>query len=350
MREIKFNKAIREATAYCLSEDNMVYVMGLGVPDPKGIFGTTENLLEEFGPERVFDMPIIENGATGIAIGTAIMGMRPIITHQRVEFAILSMEQIVNQAAKWHHMTAGQSKIPLVIRMIIGRGWGQGAQHCQSLETWFAHIPGLKVVSPATPYDAKGLLISSIKDNNPVIFFEHRWLHDTFGNVPEESYEIPLGKANILKHGNDVTLITYSYMTTVSLKAVEILNKMNISVDLIDLRSIKPLDYDTIINSVQKTKRVIVVDNGWTDFGVSSEIISDIATKLGNQLKANPKKIGIENVPIPSTRELAKYCYPNLKTIVTSVLELFDKKVDDAILPEENGMPDVPNKYFLGPF
>ncbi|MBI1870547.1 MAG: alpha-ketoacid dehydrogenase subunit beta [Chlamydiae bacterium] len=177
-RELKFFEAIREATTLCMESNPSVYIMGLGVPDPKGIFGTTSGLQEKFGNGRVMDMPVSENGMTGVAIGSALVGMRPILTHQRIDFAMLAMEPMVNQAAKWHYMFGGEAHVPLVVRLIIGRGWGQGPQHSQSLQSWFAHVPGLKVVMPVTPYDAKGLLISSIEDNNPVIFIEHRWLHN----------------------------------------------------------------------------------------------------------------------------------------------------------------------------
>ncbi len=350
MREVKFYQAIREATAQSLKRDENVYVMGLGASDPKGIFGTTEGLVDEFGRDRIFDMPIIENAATGIAIGSALVGMRPIITHQRVEFAILSMEQIVNQAAKWFHMTAGQKNVPLVIRMIIGRGWGQGAQHCQSLESWFAHIPGLKVVMPSSPYDAKGLLISSIEDNNPVIFLEHRWLHNTYGDVPEDIYRVPIGKSKIVSAGDDITIVSHSYSSLLGIRAVEILKDFNIRAELIDLRTIMPLDVDTIIESVKKTKRILVVDNGWTSFGVSAEIISLVSENIASELLNNPIRIGVENVPIPSTRELAKHAYPNTSKIVNTVLDLFSIKTDKKNFEDPNLKPDVPDQSFMGPF
>jgi len=191
-REIKFYEALNEALDQCMAAEPSVYVMGLGVPDPKGIFGSTLGLQDRYGPGRVMDMPVAENGMTGVAIGSALAGMRPVMTHQRIDFALLALEQLVNQAANWHYMFAGKMKIPLVIRMIVGRGWGQGPQHSQNLHTWFAHVPGLKVVMPATPYDAKGLLISSIEDDNPVIFIEHRWLYNITGFVPGNMYRVQL--------------------------------------------------------------------------------------------------------------------------------------------------------------
>src|SRR5439155_14037220 len=227
-RDLKFFQAINEALDLCMASDPAVYLMGLGVPDPKGIFGTTLGLKEKYGPARVLDMPTSENGMTGVAIGSALVGMRPVMVHQRIEFALLAVEQIVNQAAKWHYMFAGQMRVPMVIRLVIGRGWGQGPQHSQSLQSWFAHIPGLKVVMPASPYDAKGLLISSVEDNNPVIFLEHRWLHNTFGAVPEGVYRVPLGKARVLRSGKDLSFVAISYMVLEALRAAEILARFGI--------------------------------------------------------------------------------------------------------------------------
>ncbi len=189
----KFNEAILEAHDQLMAVDPNVYIMGLGVPDPKGIFGTTVGLQEKYGPNRVMDMPCSENAMTGVAIGSALVGMRPIMTHQRVDFFLLALDQLVNNACKWHFMFGGQLNVPLVIRLIIGRGWGQGPQHSQTLTSFFAHLPGLKVVAPSSPYDAKGLLISAVEDNNPVVYLEHRWLHNIYGEVPSEIYRVPLG-------------------------------------------------------------------------------------------------------------------------------------------------------------
>ena len=350
MRNLKFYEAIREATAISLQDDPSVYLIGLGVPDPKGIFGTTEGLQSKFGSDRVMDMPISENGMTGVAIGSALVGMRPILTHQRVEFALLSMEQIVNQAAKWFHLTAGKNNIPLVIRMIIGRGWGQGAQHSQSLESWFAHIPGLKVVMPATPYDAKGLLISAVEDNNPVIFMEHRWLHNTFGEVPEEKYKVPIGEAKVINKGSDITIVSHSYMSIEALKSAKILKKHNVSCEIVDLRSLRPLDVNTIITSVKKTKRLLVVDNGWTKFGVSAEIISSITEKIFSDLKSAPKRIGIEDVPIPSTRALAVHSYPTPSKIINAVSDLIGVEINLTEEEKKQDPLDIPDQNFTGPF
>ena len=348
-RLISYMEALREAQAVCLRDDPMVYLMGLGVPGPTGIFGTTKGLVDEFGVDRVCDMPSSEGGMTGIALGTAIAGMRPILVHMRVDFAVLSMETIVNQAAKWHYMTGGKLSIPLVIRIMIGRGWGQGPQHSQSLESWFAHIPGLKVVIPSTPYDAKGLLISSIKDNNPVIFLEHRWLHETFGEVPSNAYEITIGEAKIARKGTDITLVTYSYMTLEALRCANILLKYGISVEVIDLRSLRPLDESTILNSVKKTGRLLVADNGWSKFGVSSEVITLVTQNLFTSLKAQPERVGIKDVPIPSTRSLANLVYPGCKEIIQCVNKILKTSVDIAS-DDIPTITDVPDQNFKGPF
>ena len=240
-RQLKFSEAILEATDQKMAQDSNVYIMGLGVPDPKGIFGTTSGLSAKYGSDRVMDMPTSENAMTGIAIGTAILGMRPIMTHQRVDFFLLALDQLINNAAKWHYMFGNQMKVPLVIRLIIGRGWGQGPQHSQSLHSFFAHIPRLKVVMPATPYDAKGLHISAIEDDNPVIYLEHRWLHGIFGEVPLEPYTVPIGEAKIVQGGKDITIVAASHMVLEAYRAAKWLQEDGINVEIIDLRSIQPL-------------------------------------------------------------------------------------------------------------
>ena len=252
-----------------------------------------------------------------------------------------------NQAAKWFHMSAGKQKIPIVVRLIIGRGWGQGAQHCQSLETLFSHIPGLKVVSPSNPSDAKGLLISAIKDNNPVIFFEHRWLHNTFGFVQNNQTKVEIGKAKKIKTGKHLSIITYSYGVLLAIQASKVLKNMGIDVEIIDLRTLRPLDTNTIYTSVKKTKRALVIDNGWMKYGISSEIISILYENSDIQLKDRPIRIGFKDSPIPSSRELAKYCYPYCKDIVKKILKMF-KRNEKIYL--KNEFIDVPDKSFLGPF
>lgn len=348
-RNIDCAKAINEATEQCMKKHKNVFIFGLGVPDPKGIFGTTTGLQKKFGNQRVFDMPLAENGMTGVAVGAALNGFRPIITHQRIEFALLSMEQIINQAAKWNYMTAGKQNVPLVIRMIVGKGWGQGPQHSQNLESLFAHIPGLKVVMPFSPRDSKGLLISSIEDNNPVIFIEHRWLHSIKQQVPKSYYKIKIGKGRVARQGQDISLVSYSYGVFECLKASKILKeKFNVSAEVIDLRTIRPLDKNIILKSVKKTKRILAVDNSWKSFGVSAEIISIITDNLKTKDIKKIARIGNIEVPCPSTRALAKDFYCNYITIVNKVLKMLVSKKN--YLKKNNLYDDVPDKSFKGPF
>jgi pyruvate dehydrogenase E1 component beta subunit len=220
-RLLTYGQAIHEAYQEAMRRDRNVIAYGLGIDDPKGIFGTTLGLKEQFGEDRVFDIPTAENAMTGVAIGAALNGLRPVMCHQRMDFFLLAMDQLVNNAAKWNYMFGGQSPVPLTIRLIIGRGWGQGPTHSQSLQAWFAHIPGLKVVMPATPADAKGLLLSSIFDNNPVLYLEHRWLHNLEGDAPKGDFRVPIGKAHRLKEGKDISILSFSYMTIEALRAVD---------------------------------------------------------------------------------------------------------------------------------
>lgn len=351
-RQINFAQAILEATELCMESDASVYIMGLGVTDPKGIFGTTLGLEKRFGSKRVLDMPVAENGMTGIAIGSALVGMRPILTHQRVDFMLLSLDQVINNAAKWHYMFGGKMKVPLVIRLLVGRGWGQGPQHSQSLQSLFAHIPGLKVVMPATAYDAKGLLISAIEDNNPVIFIEHRWLHNVLGDVPKEKYSIPLGKAKVVKEGEDLTIISSSYMTLEAIRAAEALKKDGINAEVLDLRTIKPLDQDMIMESVRKTGRLIAVDGGWESFGVSAEILALVASNLFDSLKCVPQRIAFPDVPTPTGWSLANHYYPWVKDILNTARKMlkFAQLSEEQLKVATETPLDVPDKTFKGPF
>jgi acetoin:2,6-dichlorophenolindophenol oxidoreductase subunit beta len=353
-RELKYFQAINEATDLCLGKDPSVYLMGLGVPDPKGIFGTTLGLQQKHGARRVMDMPCSENAMTGIAIGSALTGMRPIMTHQRIDFALLAMEQIVNQAAKWHYMFGGQSCVPLVIRMIIGRGWGQGAQHSQSLEAWFAHVPGLKVVMPTTPYDVKGMLIASVEDNNPVIFLEHRWLYNIIGEVPEGVYHVPLGKAKVVKNGTDITLVSASFMTLECIRTADFLAKSGVSVEVVDIRTLRPLDEETILTSVKKTGRLVVVDSSHVTGGISAEVSARVAEKAFSSLKTPIKRIGLPDCPGPTSSGLTQFFYPRASHIIKAVkdvLNLKKAKADDEFESSDNAVPhDVPDKFFTGPF
>ena len=348
-RKLNFSEAINEGIDQAMGKDKSVIVMGLGVDDPKRIFGTTRNLIEKYGKNRVFDLPTSENAFTGFAIGASLGNIKPILVHQRVEFALLTMDQIINQAAKWFYMNDGLMNVPIVIRLIVGRGWGQGPQHSQNLSSLFAHIPGLKVVSPSSPNDAKGLMIASILDKNPIIFFENRWLHTTYGDVPKDFFRETIGKSKIISRGTDITLVADSYMTIEIINAKKILKDFNINPEIIDLRTLRPIDEKTIIKSVNKTGKLLAVDSGWVKFGISAEILSIVNENINKNIIS--KRIGIKDTPIPSTRSLANHSYPNAVTIASEVLKLFDIKHKNMFNKYSKFVPgDIPNENFRGPF
>ena len=350
-RELKYFQAIQEALDLSLAKDPNVYVMGLGVPDPKGVFGTTLGLQQKYGDHRVMDMPTSENAMTGVAMGSAIVGMRPVMVHQRIDFALLAIDQMVSQAAKWHYMFGGKMRVPLVIRMLVGRGWGQGPQHSQSLQAWFAHVPGLKVVMPATPHDAKGMLIASIEDDNPVIFIEHRWLHNTFGEVPEGIYRVPIGEAKISRSGKDVTIAATSYSALEALRAAELLAKAGVEAEVIDLRSLRPLDDETIFNSVRRTGRLLVADTGWKFGGFGAEVVASVTEELFGQLKCAPRRLGMLDAPVPTSPALSHQSYPGVNEIISQIFEMLG--IPQEKLPRLEGAPsksDVPDPQFAGPF
>ncbi|WP_420402536.1 alpha-ketoacid dehydrogenase subunit beta [Nisaea sp.] len=313
-RTLTFGEALYEATRQEMQRDPSVFVMGLGVDDPIGLYGTTKDLHKDFGPDRNFDTPLAEDAMTGVAIGAALNGMRPIHVHQRMDFLMLCMNQLVNVAAKQHYMFAGNYSAPIVVRASIGRSWGQGAQHSQAFHSYFMHVPGIRVIAPTTPHDAKGGLISAIRDNNPVVFVEHRMLYKLEGIVPEEPFEIPLGKARILREGGDVTIVGISHMVVECLRAANCLNDVGISAEVIDPIWLAPLDIEAICRSVKKTGRLVVVDNGWTTCGASSEIMAQVFERMGD---APPKmaRLGFKNIPCPTTRILEDEFYPDSGTI-----------------------------------
>ncbi len=317
MRQLKYREAIAEATLQAMRRDASVFVMGEGVDDPKGIFGTTRLAYEAFGSERVFDVPLSENSQTGWGTGAALMGMKPIMVHARNDFVLLALDQIANHAAKWNYLN--RKRVPWTIRTIVGRGWGQAAQHSQSLQATFAHFPGLKVVMPATPYDAKGLLIASIFDPSPVILIEHRRLYEKVADVPKDFYKVPLGRANILRKGEDVTIVAVSDMVRESLKAIEALRGSGVEIELIDVRTVKPLDTAAIIKSVQKTGRLVVCDTSWIQFGVSAEISSVVCENAFKSLKAPIIRIGLPDCPTPCSYSLEEVFYPDYLDIIDAV-------------------------------
>jgi len=321
-RVISYKDAIYEALDQSMSRDSRVFIMGEGVDDPGGVFGTTKGLNEKYGRDRVFDTPIAENSLTGIATGAAIAGLRPVFVHSRMDFLVISLDQLVNHASKWSYMFGGKVNVPLVVRTISARGWGSGAQHSQCVQGMLMNVPGLKIAAPATPYDAKGLLISSIIDNNPVVFVEHRWLYKTMGNVPDSLYSIPFGKGAVRRKGTDVTIVAVSYMVIEALKAAEKLQTENISVEVIDLRTIKPIDEDIIYESLAKTGKLIITDTGSKTGGVASEICALVGEKAFYLLKKPIIRVCCPDVPTPASDILEKAYYQDSETIYKKVIDL----------------------------
>lgn len=321
-RVISYGAAILEATDQALERDPRVFVFGEGVDDPSGVFGTTKGLQEKYGKERAFDTPIAENSLTGIAAGAAMAGMRPVFIHSRMDFLLISLDQLANHACKWHYMFGGKVNVPLVIRTVSARGWGSGAQHSQCVQGMLMNVPGLKIVVPATPYDAKGLLLSSIIDNGPVLFVEHRWLYKTIGNVPEAPYSIPFGKGIVRRQGSDVTIAAVSWMVVEAMKAAERLQADHISAEVIDLRTIKPMDETILFESLAKTGALIVADTGWKTGGAATEISAVIAEKAFHLLKKPIVRVCCPDAPTPASDILEKAFYPDAKTIYTQATQL----------------------------
>lgn len=322
MAEIMYRDALKQALFEEMKKDPTVFIMGEGIGERGGSYKVTEGLLAEFGPGRVMDTPLSEPTFTGAGVGAALAGTRPIVEILFVDFTTLVMDQLINQAAKYEFMSGGQGKVPLVVRTQGGAGNGLAGQHSQSLEAIFYHIPGLKLVMPSTPYDAKGLLKAAIRDDDPVIFLEHKLLYMTKGEVPEEDYIVPLGQADVKRSGDDITLITYSYMTLKCLEAAEALQKEGISVEVLDLRTLTPLDKETILQSVEKTGRAIVVHEAVKRGGVGGDIAAMIMEEAYDDLDAPVMRIAGKNTTIPYNLELEKVCIPTVEDIVEGVLEL----------------------------
>ncbi|NOX75101.1 MAG: alpha-ketoacid dehydrogenase subunit beta [Gammaproteobacteria bacterium] len=354
-REQSGAEALNDALALCLERDPSTLLIGEGVPDPMGIFGTTTGLRDRFGAERVLDMPLSENGLTGICIGAAISGLRPIMVHQRIDFALLAMDQLVNNAAKWRYMFAGQASVPLVVRCIVGRGWGQGPQHAQSLQSLFAHIPGLKVVMPVFPDDAKGMLCAAVADDDPVIFIEHRWIHPVRGEVPDGYFETPLGKARVRREGRHITIAAFSFMTIEALHAARALANLGIEAEVIDMRSVSPLDVPTVLRSVAKTGHLLVADTGHQSFGVAGELISRVVRQGFDHLTAAPVSVTLPDLPCPTSHVWAAHYYPTAVDIAEQALRQCGISIGEAehrelekLLPTTP--PDIPNPDYRGPF
>jgi len=312
---IQFREALSLALRREMETDDSVFVFGLDVPDHKAIFGSVQGLLDRFGKERVFGTPLSEDAMTGVALGAAISGLRPVHVHIRVDFTMLAMNQIVNMVSNLRYMSGGRLKVPLVIRAVIGRGWGQSAQHSKSLQSFFAHIPGLKVVMPTSPQDGYSLLRSAIREDNPVIQLEHRWLYDISGPV-DETHAVPLGSAHVRREGGDLSVIATSWMVVEAVKAAEVLAKRGVELEVVDVRSIYPLDQDTITASVAKTKRCIVADYDWSFCGFGAELAARIHHECFGGLEAPVERLGFQHVPCPTTRPLENRFYPSAVDII----------------------------------
>lgn len=350
---ITMSNAINEALSFSMKKDKKLLCFGLGTTDPKGIFSTTLDLEKKFGKERVFDVPASENALTGISVGLSLEKIRSVVSHQRLDFFLLAMDQLVNNAAKWY-FTFSQP-VPITIRLIIGRGWGQGPTHSQNLHSWFAHIPGLKVVIPSNPRDAKDLLISSIFDPNPVIFIEHRWLHEMVGKINTKT-EIKkldnLGSCKIVEKGNKLTVVASSYLVHEARIALRHLKKFKIDCELIDLRVIQPLDWKTIEKSIKKTGNLLVLDTGSNNLSFASEIISEASIKLFKYLKNPPIKLTMPDIPEPASYGLTKGFYIRPENIADKILKILKIKNGSILklIQKEPNPHDIPGSWFKGPF
>lgn len=318
-RKLTYAEAVCESLAQAMRLDKNVFIMGQGINDRAGMFGATTGLYQEFGEERVFDTPLAETGLTGIAVGAALGGLRPVYCHNRPDFLMLSMDQIVNHATKYNYMSAGQCPVPLVIWAVTGKGWGSAAQHSQALQGLFMHVPGLKIVMPTTPYDAKGLMLQAISDNNPVMFLDHREIYNQKGYVPEKMYKISFGKGVIRKEGKKVTIVGISAMLQEALKAAQKLEEEGISAEVIDLRTIKPFDLDIILESVKKTKHLVIADTGWKTSGVAAEIAMSVYEKAFDLLSSPVERVTLPDLPTPAAYTLENAFYKKDDDIIKAV-------------------------------
>ena len=327
MAEVTFRQALHDTLREELLRDDNVFLMGEEIGAFEGSYKITAGLLKEFGPRRVVDTPIAENGFVGLATGAAMLGLRPVVEIMTINFIILAMDEIVNHAAKIYYMFGGQSPVPMVIRTPGGGGQQLSATHSQNLEVWCAHVPGLKVISPSTPADAKGMLRSAIRDNNPVLFLENLALYNTKGEVPEGDYTIPFGKANVMKEGTDLTVISYSRSASVALEvARHIQQEQNLNVEVVDIRSLRPLDHETIVNSVKKTNRAIIFEEDWRSYGVGAEIVAMLQEEAFDYLDAPIKRVASIEVPLPYSKPLELAALTGPKQLAETILDLAPRR------------------------
>lgn len=340
---MKFREAVRDATLLALERDSRVFLIGVGIIDPRAVWGTLSGALEKFGPERVVEGPLSENALTGMCVGAATRGFRPVLIHHRIDFVLLTLDQIVNHAAKWSPMFGRQQGVPMVVRAVVGRGWGNGPQHTQSHHALLAHIPGLKVVVPSTPHDAKGLLLAAIEDDEPTIYIEHRWLHEDEAEVPTEYFTTALGKAAVVRAGSDVTIAAVGPMVSEALKAAQALEANGVSAEVVDVRTLRPLDTDTILGSLVRTGRLVAVDSDWAPCGVAGEIIARAAEDCFGALKAPPRRIAWPDSAVPSSQAIEPQFYPGAEEIQAAAMAACE-----AGRPE--GFVASTVKPFEGPF
>jgi acetoin:2,6-dichlorophenolindophenol oxidoreductase subunit beta len=324
-RTLSYAAAIREAHAQLLQSDERVFVLGQGVWSPWYAGTSLRDIDREFGRGRIIESPVAENATTGAAVGAALAGMRPIVFHPRMDFMLLAVDPIVNQAANWSYMFEGRIGVPIVIRAVINRGGEQAAQHSQAVHSWFMHVPGLKVVMPSTPFDAKGLLMAAVADGNPVIYVDDRWLYADEGPVPEEMYEVPISVAQVRRPGRDVTIVAASVMAREALRAAVELTARGVDAEVIDLRSVKPWDRTCVLESVEKTGRLVIADSGWTTAGVGAEIAATVAEERLRSLKAPIARVCLPDIPAPMSRALEQNYYRSADDITAAALRVLGR-------------------------
>ena len=343
-RWLKYREALNEAYVQAMEADSSIFIFGAGADDSRGIFGTTSGAIERFGRARVFDVPNCENAVMGVALGAAAMGKRPVIVHARNDFMLLAFDQLLNLGAKWRYMYGGKTRVPVVIRAIVGRGWGQGATHSQSLHSVLAHFPGLYVTTPAFPADAKGITIAALNAGSPVVILENRACYELEGDVPSHPYEVPLGKGRIVREGQDVTIVGASLMAYEALRASDILSEHGISAEVVDPRSIRPLDAEIIVSSVRKTGHLVVADTSWALYGFAAEVAAVAAEKAWSYLKAPVRRVTAADCPAPVSKPLEDAFHPTPQTIATACLAVLDREEEAS-----DRMEDV-QAQFMGPY
>ncbi len=331
MRNLKYSEAIFESFYQLLEKDSDVVIIGQGLWSPWYVGATMTDLEKKFGKDRILDTPVSENATTGVAIGAAMTGKKPIVVHPRMDFMLLAMDPIINQASNWSYLFEGAVNVPVVIRSIINRGGEQGAQHSQALQSFFMHVPGIKVVMPATPADAKGLMISAVNDGNPVMFIDDRWCYDRSGPVAEKMQPIPLGEGEIIRSGEDVTVVATSYLVNEAEICAQEMDREGISIEVINLRTIKPWDREIVIKSVMKTGRLIIADTGWIQGGIAAEISSHISGNMFSKLKSPIIRVGLPNIPAPCSRTLEEVYYPKSNTIKKAI----EVAISNSAIPHE---------------